>query len=65
VEKAEAERIEAVKMAFKKREDADVLFCKVTAKGQREMKVKARKQGREEREISMTIRSFLMEHGVE
>ena len=81
-ERAEAERIETAKAAFKKREDADVELHKATAKVQREAKAKVRKEeaavkkaesektegskkrGREEREISMTIRSFLMEHGV-
>ena len=43
-EKAEVERIEAAKVTFKKREDADVMFCKVTAKVQQEMKAKARKE---------------------
>ena len=83
VEQAEAERIEAAKVSFKKREDADVELRKVNAKVQRELKAKARKeaavakkselekaeglgkQGREEREISMTVGSFLTAHGVE
>ena len=82
-EKAEAERIEAAKTVFKKREDADITFHKATAKVQQEAKAKARKEaaaakksgsekaegsrkrGREEREISVTVGSFLMEHGVE
>ena len=83
VDRAEAERIEAAKAAFKKREDADVTLRKATAKVQRELKAKARKEatvakrsesekaegsgkrGREEREVSVTVGSFLTEHGVE
>ena len=81
--KVEVERIEAVKTAFKKREDTDITFCKVTVKVQQEAKAKARKEaaaakksgsekaegsgkrGPEEWEISVTVGSFLMEHGVE
>ena len=83
------ERIEVAKAVFKKCEDVDVELCKATAKVQREVKAKARKeaaaatksgsakksgsekaegsgkQGREEREISVTVGSFLMQHGVE
>ena len=40
-EKAEEEKKEVAKATFKKCEDADVTFRKVTAKVQREMKVKA------------------------
>ena len=43
-EKAEVERIEVAKTVFKKRKDMDMSFCKVTAKVQREAKVKARKE---------------------
>ena len=43
-DRAEAERIEAAKAMFKKREDADVTFRKVTAKVQRELKAKVRKE---------------------
>ena len=82
-EKAEVEKIEAAKASFMKLEDADVTFRKATAKVQRELKAKARKEaavakrsesekvegsgkwGREEREISVTIGSFLTAHGVE
>ena len=81
--KAEAERIEAAKVAFKKREDVDIELCKATVKVQREAKAKVRKEaaaakklglekaeglgkrGREEREISVTVGSFLTQHGVE
>ena len=83
MERAEAEKIEAARVVFKKREDVDVKLRKATAKVQREAKAKVRKEaaaakklgsekaegsrkrGREEREISVTIRLFLMEHGVE
>ena len=44
VEKAEVERIEAAKTAFKKREDAEITFRKATAKVQQEAKAKARKE---------------------
>ena len=81
-ERAEVERIEVAKAVFKKCEDVDVELCKATAKVQREVKVKARKEavvakksglekaeglrkrGQEEREISVTVGSFLTEHGV-
>ena len=43
-DRAEAERIEAAKATFKKREDADVSLCKATAKVQQELKAKARKE---------------------
>ena len=82
-DRAEAEKIEAAKAMFKKCQDADVTFRKATAKVQRELKAKARKEaaaakrsesekveglgkrGHEEREISVTVGSFLMVHGVE
>ena len=82
-EKAEVDKIEAVRTEFKKREDVDVKLRKATAKVQREAKAKARKEaaaaakksgsekvegsgkrGCKEREISVTIRSFLTEHRV-
>ena len=44
VERVEAEKIEAARMEFKKREDVDVELCKATAKVQREAKAKARKE---------------------
>ena len=44
VEKAEADKIEAARTAFKKHEDADVELCKATTKVQREAKAKARKE---------------------
>ena len=80
---AKAERIEAAKVSFKKREDADVELRKANAKVQRELKAKARKEAaaakksesekvegsgkrcREEREISVTVGSFLTVHRVE
>ena len=81
-DRAEVEKIEAAKAAFKKRENADMSLRKATAKVQRKLKAKARKEaaanrlesekvegsgmrGREEWEISVTIGSFLTEHGVE
>ena len=82
-DRAEVERIEVAKAAFKKRENADVSLRKATAKVQQKLKAKARKEaaaanrlesekvegsgkrGREEREISVTVGSFLTEHGVE
>jgi hypothetical protein len=54
-EKVEADKIEAARMAFKKREDADVELRKATAKVQREAKARkeaaaAKKSGSEKAE---------------
>ena len=79
-EKAEVQRIKAEKAAFKKQEDTDVVLHKAKEQREAKAKVKkevavmsesekaegSRKQGQEdeEAEISVTVRSFLMEHGV-
>ena len=55
VEKAEVERIEAAKTAFKKREDAEITFRKATAKVQQEARKEAaaaKKSGSEKAEGS-------------